>query len=117
MDEEDQLINLINNKDYSSYYEKDQNFQEQCNIEYLSCHQMAFHFIKAIVNSQVEIFPSKTLNINNKLKEFQKRKLIKMLQKHYSAYAWEYIDMKGINSKTCMHHIYIQENVKLVRQP
>lgn len=40
-----------------------------------------------------------------------------MLQNHSSAYAWEYTYMQGIDSKTCMYHIYIQENVKLVRQP
>lgn len=40
-----------------------------------------------------------------------------MLQKHSSAYAWEYSKMKGIDPNTCMHHIYIQENFKLVRQP
>ena len=40
-----------------------------------------------------------------------------MLQKYSSTYAWEYTDMKGIDLKTCMHHIYIYENVKPVRQP
>lgn len=34
--EEDQLINLMNNNDSSSYCEQDQSFQEQCNIEYFS---------------------------------------------------------------------------------
>lgn len=61
--------------------------------------------------------PGKTLTINNNLEEFQKRKLIEMLQKHSSSYAWDYADMKGVDPKTCMHHIYIQENAQLVRQP
>lgn len=68
-------------------------------------------------NSQVEIFPDIILNTNNSLEQFQKRKLIHMLQKHSSAYAWEYTDLKGIDPKTCMHHIYIQENAKPIRQP
>ena len=68
-------------------------------------------------NSQVEIFLDKILNINNKLEEFQKMKLIQMIENHSSSYAWEYTDMKGIDPKTCMHHIYIQENTKPVRQP
>ena len=40
-----------------------------------------------------------------------------MLQEHYYAYAWEYIDMKGIDTNTCMHHIYIEENSRPIRQP
>jgi len=40
-----------------------------------------------------------------------------MLQKYSSSYAWEYTDMKRIDPKTFMHHICIQENSKLVRQP
>lgn len=40
-----------------------------------------------------------------------------MLQKHSSSYAWKYIDMKGIDPNTCVHHIYIQENDRPVRQP
>ena len=39
------------------------------------------------------------------------------LQKHSSAYAWEYTNMKGINPETCIHHLYIEENSKPVRQP
>lgn len=38
-------------------------------------------------NSLVENCPGKTLNINNNLEEFQKRKLTKMLQKYSSSYA------------------------------
>ena len=40
-----------------------------------------------------------------------------MLQKHVYVFAWEYIDMIGINPNTCMHHIYIQENVRPIRKP
>jgi len=40
-----------------------------------------------------------------------------MLQEHCSAYAWEYTNMKGIGPNTCIHHIYIEENAKPIRQP
>lgn len=87
------------------------------NIKYISYHQMVLHSMENFGNYRVEIFLGKKLNIKNNLEESQKIKLIKMLQIHSSSYAWEYIDLKGIDLKTCMHHIYIQENVKLVRQP
>ena len=40
-----------------------------------------------------------------------------MLQEHSSAYAWEDTGMKGIDSNTYMHHIYIEENARPIRQP
>jgi len=64
-------------------------------------------------NSTIEIFQGKTLNTNNNLGEFQKKELIK----HSSAYAWEYTNMNGIDPNTCIHHIYIEENSKPIRQP
>jgi len=73
--------------------------------------------MKKFGNSLVEMFLGKTLNINDNLEGFQKSKLIKMLQKHSSASAWKYTDMKGIDLNTCMHHIYIKENGKLFIQP
>jgi len=68
---------------------------------------MALHSMENFSSSQVGNFPRKTLNINNNFEESQKKKLIKMLQKQSSAYAWEYTDMKGIDPKTFMHHVYI----------
>jgi len=58
-------------------------------------------------NSSIEFFPRKKLNSNENLNELQKKKLIEILQKHSSAYAWEYNDMKRIDPKTRIHHIYI----------
>ena len=58
-------------------------------------------------NYLIKKFPGKTLNINNNLEESQKKELVKMLQEHSSAYAWEYTEMKGIGPNTCMHHIDI----------
>ena len=55
------------------------------------------------------------MNINENLEKLQKRKLVEILQKKSSTYAWEYTDMKGIDPKTYMHHIYIEENARLVR--
>lgn len=109
----------MNDNDSSSYCDQNQNFREQCNIEHLSSHQMVLHYMEKFGNSQayIYIFSGKTSNINNNLEEFLKKEFINMLQKHSSTYAWEYTDMKGINPKTCMHHIYIHENVKRVRQP
>jgi len=78
---------------------------------------MALHSMEKFGNSQLETFLDITVNINNNLEEFKKRKLIQRIQKHSSAYAWEYTDMRGIDPKTYMHHIYIQENAKPVRQP
>ena len=106
----------MNNNDSSSYYDQNKKFQEQCSNEYLSLYQFSLHYMEKFSNSQVEIFLGKTLNINNYLEEPPSRKLIMMLQKHPSSYAWEYTHMKGIDPKTCMHHIYIQENVKIVRK-
>ena len=40
-----------------------------------------------------------------------------MLQEHSSTYAWEYTYMKGNDPDTCIHHIYIEENAKPIRQP
>ena len=37
---------------------------------------MDLHSMEKFGNSHVEIFPDKTLNINNKLEEFQKSKLL-----------------------------------------
>ena len=108
IDEEYQILNLKNNKDSSSYCERDQGFQEQCNFEYLSSHQMDLHSMEKFGNSLIEFFLGKKLNVNNNLEESQKKELINMLQEHSSAYAWEYINMKGIDPNTCMHHIYIE---------
>ena len=56
-------------------------------------------------SSTIEIFPGKTLNINKNLEKSQQGELNKILQKHSTAFAWEYTDMKGIDPKTCIHRI------------
>jgi len=68
-------------------------------------------------NCSIEIFIGKTLNVNENLKEVQKNQLLEILQKRYSEFPWEYINMRGIGPKTCIHHIYIEHNARPVRQP
>jgi len=68
-------------------------------------------------SSTIEIFPGRTLNINKNLEKLQQEELTNILQKHSAAFAWEYTDMKGIDPKTCIHHIYIEESSRPIRQP
>ena len=65
----------------------------------------------------IEIEPSKILNINNNLDDSQRQKLVKILRKHQGAFAWDYKDMKGLGPQLCIHHIYIDKDMSLVRQP
>lgn len=89
-------MNLMNNHDFSSYCEQnycvhmlEQNFQEKCNIEYFSSRKskISLNSMENFGNTLVEIYLGNTLNINNNLEEFQKKQLIKMLQKNSSAFA------------------------------
>jgi len=66
-------------------------------------------------NKAIETFQGKILNINSNL-EIQKEQLIKMLQTHFDAFAWEYTDMRGILPNTCIHHIYIEDSSRPIRK-
>ena len=114
--EDSQILNTIENFESSSKYDHEQ-FQEKSNVEYLSSRQMSLYSMEEFGSSTIEIFPGRTLNINKNLEKLQQEELIKTLQKHSTAFAWEYIDMKGINPKTRIHHIYIEENCRPIRQP
>jgi hypothetical protein len=57
----------------------------------------------------VEIEPRKTLNINPDLSSVETHRLMNLLIEHKEAFAWDYMDMKGIPSELCTHHIYIKE--------
>ena len=57
---------------------------------------MSLHSMEEFGSSTVEIFPGKTFNINKNLEILQQEKLIKTLQQHSSAYAWEYTNMKEL---------------------
>ena len=57
----------------------------------------------------VEIEPGKTLNINPNLSDAETQQLMKLLRESKEAFAWDYIDMKGISPEFCTHCIYIKE--------
>ena len=65
----------------------------------------------------VEISPEKILYINSRLNFDQQKQLIRVLQKKYRAFVWEYKYMHEIHPDTSIHHIYTQENVMPIRQP
>jgi len=74
--------------------------------------------VTSVANSKVvEIEPGKTLNINANLTPDQETKLIQLLRKYQEAFAWDYLDMKGIDPQLCTHHIYIEKDARPVRQP
>ena len=76
--------------------------------------------VDSISNSHiktVEIFLGKSLNINSDLAVSQEQKLVELLQKYSKAFAWDYTNMPGIHPDTCIHHIYMEDNVRPIRQP
>jgi len=66
--EDGQILNTMENFESSPEYEHDQ-FQEKSNIEYFSSRQMSLYSMEEFGNSIVEIFPGRTLNINNNLEK------------------------------------------------
>ena len=78
---------------------------------------MSLYSMEEFGSSTIDIFLGKTLNINKNLEKSQQEELTKILQKHSTAFAWEYTDMKGIDPKTCIHHIYIEEISRPIKQP
>jgi ASC-1-like (ASCH) protein len=63
----------------------------------------------------IEISPNKFLHINPDLDEQQKADMIHILQQQEKSFSWDYQDMKGIQPKTCSHHIYTRADIRLVR--
>jgi hypothetical protein len=57
----------------------------------------------------IEIVLGRSLNINANLDEQQQQKITQVLSKYQQAFAWEYSDMKGIDSQLCTHHIYVEK--------
>ena len=49
------------------------------------------------------------------MKTWKNYKRINGSRSYRNAYACEYTDMRGIDRKTCIHHIYIEKNARLVR--
>jgi len=88
--EDSQILNTLENFETSSEYDHTQ-FQLDSDIEYLSSRQMSLYSMEEFGSSEVEIFPGKTLNINKNLEKLQQEELTKTLQKHSTAFAWEYM--------------------------
>ena len=65
----------------------------------------------------IEIEQRKFLNINPQLSSEHEAQLIALLREQNEAFAWEYINMKGIHNDFCTHHIYIPPNARLARKP
>ena len=51
--EDNHILNSIENNELSSQCESSQNFQEQCNIEYLSSRQMSLYCMEEFGNSLI----------------------------------------------------------------
>ena len=65
----------------------------------------------------IEIESSKTLNLNPNLSTTETNQVIKLLQENKEAFAWDYVDMKGISPTMYKHHIYIKDDCRPVRHP
>ena len=94
-------------------------FQEQLDPSILS----STYFIYEIDDSSMsytipyEISLGNFLYINSGLDADQQKELVDILKEQSIVFAWEYTDMKGIHPDTCIHHIYTQGEVTLIRQP
>lgn len=56
------------------------------------------------------------MNIGNNLQSSQEEKLITLLQKYSKYFSWDYKDMPGIHPKTCIHHIYTDNEIKPIKK-
>ena len=62
----------------------------------------------------VEIFEGKILHIGIGLTAEQKQNLMSMILEKTREFTWDYLDMRGINPDTCIHHIYTNEEMRPV---
>lgn len=95
-------------------------FQETCTVQTLRNSFIDIFPVNTISNpttKTIEVYPGKHLNIGNQLQSAQEQEVIALLQKYSKAFAWDYTDMQGIHPNTCIHHIYIDDQLKPVRQP
>jgi hypothetical protein len=65
----------------------------------------------------IEIAPGRSLNINANLDEQQQQNPIRVLSKYQKDFACEYYDMKVIDPQLCTHHIFVEKDARLIRQP
>ena len=125
--EEDLLDNFIYNLEEETQIDHisinpifESSFQENCIVNSLQSLFQTIFSINSISNSHVkniEIFLGKSLNINSDLEVSQQQNLIELLRKYSKAFAWDYTNMAGIHPNPCTHHIYMEENVRPIRQP
>ena len=95
-------------------------FQETCTIQSLQDSCIDIFPVNTITNSKtktIDIYPGKHLNIGNNLQSSQEQEVIALLHKYSKDFVWDYIHMQGIHPNTCIHHIYIDDHIKPVRQP
>jgi hypothetical protein len=64
-----------------------------------------------------DISPGKFLHIKSRLDADQQKQLVDILKEQSGEFSWEYTYMKGRHPDTCIHHIYTQGELTLVRQP
>ena len=55
--------------------------------------------------------------ISSLLNASQENNLLDTLRKYKQAIGWKIFDLKGISPLVCTHHIYMEDEDKLVRQP
>ena len=55
--------------------------------------------------------------ISSLLDTLQEENLLDTLRRCKQAIGWKIYDLKGISPLVCTHHIYTEEEAKLVRQP
>ena len=55
--------------------------------------------------------------ISSLLSTPQEDNLLQTLKSNKQALGWKIFDLKGINPTICTHHIYLEEESKVVRQP
>lgn len=67
------------------------------------------------MTKQIEVVTGRQFIINNQLSTQQEQSLREFLQEKKYAFAWDYIDMVGLDPKLCTHIIYTQENTKPIR--
>jgi hypothetical protein len=94
-------------------------FQEQLDPSILSLTYFIFEIDESAMyyTMPYEISRGKLLHIKFRLDTNQQKWLVDILKEKSGAFAWEYIDMKGIHPDICIHHIYTQGEVTPVRKP
>ena len=72
---------------------------------------MELKYVKLEEQEQCLVVISSLLNAS------QENSLLGILRKNKQTIGWKITYMKGINRAVCTHHIYLEEEAKLVRQP